>query len=219
MAIHTDPITTSGVHLPILPGKRTITKAQIEARRANGKKSRGPKTSEGKNISRLNGLRHGVFATVLPSTRHPVLGAQSDLDQLTAELSTDLRPKSGFARVLASVVALDVLRLQRIAKMESAILDQVRFHDYEEREITNARTSARQGPGGTSYEELVRLRTALTVAAGSVSTGRCNGIATDELATTLVQLTALSPPLRRRIVSRIVWKSVVGALISIPERG
>jgi len=41
------------------------TKKQIEASRANGRKSRGPKTAEGKRRAAMNSLLHGVFSKVL----------------------------------------------------------------------------------------------------------------------------------------------------------
>jgi len=41
------------------------TKKQIEASRANGQKSRGPTTAEGKRRSAMNSLLHGVFSKVL----------------------------------------------------------------------------------------------------------------------------------------------------------
>src|SRR5437016_7184866 len=42
-----------------------ITEAQLAANRANALKSTGPRTPEGKNISRLNGTRHRVTQQVM----------------------------------------------------------------------------------------------------------------------------------------------------------
>ncbi len=38
---------------------------QIEANRRNAQKSTGPKTNEGKEVSRLNVLKHGLLAEML----------------------------------------------------------------------------------------------------------------------------------------------------------
>ena len=42
-----------------------ISEAQLAANQANAQKSTGPRTPEGKNISRLNGLRHHVTQQVM----------------------------------------------------------------------------------------------------------------------------------------------------------
>src|SRR5437016_579420 len=42
-----------------------LTEAQLAANRANAQKSTGPRTPEGKDISRLNAVRHGVTQQVM----------------------------------------------------------------------------------------------------------------------------------------------------------
>lgn len=48
-----------------MPDPREITEAQKEARRKNGRKSRGPITEEGKNRSRENAIVHGGYTRVI----------------------------------------------------------------------------------------------------------------------------------------------------------
>ena len=57
------------------------TQAQIDAARANGAKSHGPVTEEGKAKSSQNALRHGAFASlVLLASESPI-----PFDALTEE--------------------------------------------------------------------------------------------------------------------------------------
>ena len=46
----------------------TLTPASLAARRQNSNKSTGPRTPAGKQVSRFNALKHGVYArqTVIP---------------------------------------------------------------------------------------------------------------------------------------------------------
>jgi len=51
-------------HSPDSPqgGLPALSPRKLAARRANAKKSTGPRTSEGKAVARLNALKHGFFA-------------------------------------------------------------------------------------------------------------------------------------------------------------
>ena len=40
------------------------TEAQIKANQENAKKSTGPATEEGKKISSMNAMTHGIFSTI-----------------------------------------------------------------------------------------------------------------------------------------------------------
>lgn len=57
--------------------EKPISEARSQAARENGRKSRGPKTQQGKNVSRFNAVQHGLHVTLPP----PALGGREfDLD-------------------------------------------------------------------------------------------------------------------------------------------
>src|ERR1035441_2281280 len=66
------------------------TPAQITANRANAQKSTGPRSAEGKSVSRFNALKHGIDAasTVIPGED------PADFDALAADYLEDFRPQS-----------------------------------------------------------------------------------------------------------------------------
>jgi hypothetical protein len=49
----------------VVTNKKQVTEAQAAARRANGRKSKGPKTPRGKLVARQNALKHGVYEQAL----------------------------------------------------------------------------------------------------------------------------------------------------------
>ena len=66
------------------------TPAQINANRANAQKSTGPRSAEGKSVSRFNALKHGIDAAsiVIPGED------PADYDALVAAYHRDFRPES-----------------------------------------------------------------------------------------------------------------------------
>ena len=70
------------------------TAAQLEANRRNAQRSSGPKTQEGKERSRRNGLKHGLTGAgiVLP------LEDEAEVARRFEALQTELKPKHELAR-------------------------------------------------------------------------------------------------------------------------
>jgi hypothetical protein len=92
---------------------------RIQAARANGAKSHGPKTAEGKQIASLNAVKHGLTADVV------VLQNESQ-DQYQADLHDYLdhfRPQSKPETDLVHQLAAAHWRLTRYAGVESGILE------------------------------------------------------------------------------------------------
>ncbi len=111
------------------------TEAQREASRINGAKSRGPKTPEGKAITRFNGLTHTLCASqaVLPGEDPAQFQAHRDA------LFDDWQPMSYTRAMLVERLAIASWRLRRAVTSESALRaraadDAVRAFDGERQE-------------------------------------------------------------------------------------
>jgi hypothetical protein len=89
---------------------------QIAASRANGARSRGPKTPEGKARAARNSLRHGLLA------RAVVLQGESrgKFDTLVCQLNEALRPESAIEHLFVGKMAAAHWRQLRLWELERA---------------------------------------------------------------------------------------------------
>jgi hypothetical protein len=91
---------------------------QLEANRANARRSTGPKSQRGKARSRRNALTHGLTATqILVPGEKP-----EQLDRLREGLHADFAPGSTIERELVDQLALLLLRRRRVPVVEAALL-------------------------------------------------------------------------------------------------
>jgi hypothetical protein len=91
------------------------TQKQIAANRANAQKSTGPRTPEGRARVRCNALRHGLTGQILTLTEsdRPIF------DQILNDLLADFKPYNALERQLATGIAWDTWRLNRLRAIES----------------------------------------------------------------------------------------------------
>jgi hypothetical protein len=96
-----------------------VSEARIFANRANALKSSGPKTPEGKAVSRRNGLKHGLTGSGV------VLASEdsSEVELRTTALMGELNPQSTLGRVLVGQLATLSVRMERVARQEEAAID------------------------------------------------------------------------------------------------
>ena len=96
------------------------TEAQREASRANGAKSRGPKSPEGKAVTKFNGLKHGLRAeqVVLPGEDPAAFEAEKQA------WFDDWRPATHTRAVLVERAAIASWKLRRAVGAESAMRSQ-----------------------------------------------------------------------------------------------
>ncbi len=94
------------------------TNRQIEASRANGSKSRGPVTEEGKLASSRNALKHGALSSciVLPGED------EKSFQSLAAQLFAELRPVGSTEEDLVEMMAVARWRRTRVWALETSSL-------------------------------------------------------------------------------------------------
>ena len=95
------------------------TEAQIKANQENAKKSTGPVTSEGKQISSTNAMTHGIFSKI------PLLPGENleQFKMLEEEIIKAYRPTDAMECHLIQRIFLTCMRQIRLREAESAKLE------------------------------------------------------------------------------------------------
>jgi hypothetical protein len=95
------------------------TKTQLEANRANARRSSGPKTPAGKARSSMNAVKHGLTAKMI------VIGDEdpAQFELLRKALEARYEPSSLIERELVERLAGIIWRLRRIPRFEADIIE------------------------------------------------------------------------------------------------
>ena len=102
-----------------MPDQLNSDSLKSQTARANGAKSRGPVTPEGRAISSRNSLRHGFTAkSVVLSTE-----SQEDFQALLDSYIDQFDPQSGIEMELVEAMAATRWRLRRISTIETSLLN------------------------------------------------------------------------------------------------
>jgi hypothetical protein len=93
------------------------TAKQRAASRANAQKSTGPRTAEGKRMSRFNAIKHGIYAV------HQIMYDEKpeDLAELTAEYVEQFNPATAEERGLVELLVHNEWRLRRMRRIEARL--------------------------------------------------------------------------------------------------
>src|SRR3989344_4765589 len=96
---------------------------QLEANKENAQQSTGPKTDEGKAVSKYNAIKHGLLG------KEVLLEGEDEkiLIEIGKKLRTELEPQSELELVLADRITANVWRLRRVMKIEREMMDDDRF--------------------------------------------------------------------------------------------
>src|SRR4051812_29619056 len=91
-----------------------LSQAQLAANQANARKSTGPKTDEGKAVSRYNARRHGLTGQFYCMSEPDELAYQA----FEAEMLRKLGPEGAYEKQLAISITQDHWRLNRSRGLE-----------------------------------------------------------------------------------------------------
>jgi hypothetical protein len=122
------------------------SKKQVAANRANARKSTGPRTEAGREIARLNAVKHGGLSPL------PVLPDVETRDAWQAHLDgtlASLQPSGHLETVLAERIALILWRMNRVARFEreiTAVGQERVIDDLTEKRRLDYRTTAPNHP-------------------------------------------------------------------------
>ena len=107
---------------------------KVEANRKNALKSTGPKTPEGKDVVRVNALKHGLLS------REILLPGEDEaaLRELGERLRTELQPAGELEDLLVDRITSHFWRLRRLGRVEAGIF----AWEYYEQLIERARREA-----------------------------------------------------------------------------
>ncbi len=102
-----------------MTGPKRVTEKQLAANRANARKSTGPRTPEGKAISRHNALKHGILAQALIPEALALYESQDAFDELVTELLDIFKPINAIEELLIQQIAVAYWRLARLYRAEA----------------------------------------------------------------------------------------------------
>lgn len=132
-----------------ISGGKLVSLKKAEANRRNAKHSTGPRTAEGKQRSRRNALKHGIFASAL------LVDDAEDAEQfhkLLCEVRADYEPVGSVEELLVERLAVCWWRLQRALRFEANAIA---------RSLNGSQGSSESEPPATPQEVLQIKRTAV----------------------------------------------------------
>ena len=102
-----------------MTGPKRVTDKQLAANRRNAQRSTGPRTTEGRSVSRWNALKHGVLAqAVIPAPLEP-WEPRAEFEALLETLRDELQPGAALEEMLVERIATSYWRLSRLLRAEA----------------------------------------------------------------------------------------------------
>jgi hypothetical protein len=134
------------------PFQKPRTDAQIAASRANGSKSKGPKTERGKATSSRNGLRHGLTSSMV------VRGVESQRQfrDLTRRFHAEHRPVGVVEEVLVEEIAVAIWTLRRARRDQTTAWNEF-YHDGGDYPVLESSSEREEKARKAFYSSMERL--------------------------------------------------------------
>jgi hypothetical protein len=129
------------------------TPRQIQANRLNARKSTGPRTLQGKSVSRFNALKTGIdsISEIIPGEDY------DELSILSAEYYHRWQPSLPEERCLVDILVSDEWQLRRLRKAEAQLWIHVQMmYCIQDGRKTNAHQGAVLERGGQEFARLQR---------------------------------------------------------------
>jgi hypothetical protein len=98
---------------------KTTSPEQIAANRANAQKSTGPKTPEGRAVSKMNALKHGIFSKEVLVSGLNIKESRRELEELYERLWQQYGPIGPVEEILVDQIVTAQWRLRRVLRAES----------------------------------------------------------------------------------------------------
>ena len=138
----------------------STSQKQTEANKNNAQQSTGPKTDEGKAVSKYNAIKHGLLS------KEVLLEGEDEaiLIEIGKKLRTELGPQTELELVLVDRITANVWRLRRVMKIEREMMDDDRFtEDYlgNTKEKTLGEALSYDFANNDTYGKLIRYESSI----------------------------------------------------------
>jgi hypothetical protein len=114
----------NGAHrVPRPTGKKTVSLKQLAANRRNAQKSTGPKSANGKAVSKLNGVKHGILSKQVLVRGLNFKESRHELTKLYQRFWEELQPVGPVEEMLVDQMVTAHWRLRRALTAESGEIE------------------------------------------------------------------------------------------------
>ena len=97
----------------------SVTPAKLQANRRNAQKSTGPRTANGKAVSKMNSLKHGLLAQTVIVRGHKLKESPNEFKKLCQEFYAELAPVGPVEEMLVDQIISLTWRLRRARTAET----------------------------------------------------------------------------------------------------